>query len=365
MARKTIGLRLKMSHTAYNQNVSIPGFVRPWLYYPCRSTRFRRRPRPINAAPTTSAANAPSTIPVPLLPVNGSVCSLVVGLVDPLAELGTVELGPVEPAGPYVVDVLVEPNSVDGDTAMLVVLVLVLVLVWSNSNVVVVDVDVDVLVEVDVLVGDEVLVDDDVLDSLTVVVDVVEVGVLVDVDVELDVEVDVELEVLVDVAVEEDVDVELDVDDEVELEELELDEELEVGMFVVDVVVVELLPQPVTLLFLSLEMVLATNWPFKLFPSPKLRWPSIERKCPETLELLPKLTATSLAPVAPSARTYTGTSHCGPKLESLLIENVCSIWMTTPGTVVTVACFPMLRSQKVYVPAASVVVDPSFHTASP
>jgi len=75
--------------------------------------------------------------------------------------------------------------------------------------------------------------------------------------------------------------------------------------------------------------------------------PSIVSKWAAICEPLPRPTATSFAPVAPSPRTYTGTSHSGPKVESLLTESVCAICSTTPGAVVTVACFPIERSQTV------------------
>jgi hypothetical protein len=93
--------------------------------------------------------------------------------------------------------------------------------------------------------------------------------------------------------------------------------------------------------------------------------PSSVNKCAAICEFLPRPTATSFAPVAPSPRTYTGTSHSGPNVESLLIESVCAIWSTTPGAVVTVACFPIDRSQIEYVPAVSVVWDPSFKFIAP
>jgi hypothetical protein len=73
----------------------------------------------MSVAPMTSVARLTSTKPPSLLPVNGSVPVVEPGTVDPSPVIGTV----VEPSGPNVVVVVVEPNSVDGDTAMLVVVV--------------------------------------------------------------------------------------------------------------------------------------------------------------------------------------------------------------------------------------------------
>jgi len=143
-----------MGHTTYNESVSIPGFVRPWSYYPGRSARFRVRPSPISAAPMTSTTTAPLSIPSPP-PVNGRL-SLPVGVVGPST---------VEPSGPLGVLVAVTPstdvlvdeprNTVDGEIRMLVEVF------GLNENVVVVDdvLDVDVDVELDVDVEVEVDVD--------------------------------------------------------------------------------------------------------------------------------------------------------------------------------------------------------------
>jgi hypothetical protein len=171
------------------------------------------------------------------------------------------------------------------------------------------------------------------------VVVVVDVEVEVEVDVDVDVDVDVSgtvvvvvVDVLVEVVVEvlDEVDVE-EVLDEVDVDDVELD---------VVVVVVGVPPQPETLTFLSLLTVPATNWPKRSVSSPNAMCPANERKWPRTTVCLAKLMATSFAPLAPSARTYTGTEQSEPKVVPFPIENVPAMRSSAPAGTFTVASLP-------------------------
>jgi hypothetical protein len=267
------------------------------------------------------------------------------GVEDPSGVTGEVVTVGVRVV-PSTVEVVVPPAVV---TVGAVVLVrggmkgIVVVVVDDEVDVVdgaVVDADVGTVVDVDVVEVEEVVLDVDVVvdvapTSTVVVVDDVEVEVEVDVEVDVDVDVAGTVVVVVDVEVDVgavvDVLDEVDVVDEVDVEDEELD---------VVVVVVGVPPQPDTLTFLSLLIVLATNCPNRSVSSPKAMCPSNERKWPRTTVCLAKLIATSLAPVAPSALTYTGTEQSEPKVVPLPIENVSAMRSSAPAGTFTVASCP-------------------------
>jgi hypothetical protein len=270
------------------------------------------------------------------------------GVEDPSGVTGEVVTVGVRVV-PSTVEVVVPPAVV---TVGAVVLVrggmkgIVVVVVDDEVDVVdgaVVDADVGTVVDVDVVEVEEVVLDVDVVvdvapTSTVVVVDDVEVEV--EVDVEVDVDVDVAGTVVVVVDVEVDVGAVVDVLDEVDVDDVVDEVDVEDEELDVVVVVVGVPPQPDTLTFLSLLIVLATNCPNRSVSSPKAMCPSNERKWPRTTVCLAKLIETSLAPVAPSALTYTGTEQSEPKVVPLPIENVSAMRSSAPAGTFTVASCP-------------------------